>query len=310
MARRRCFFCEPHGRIQRSNPIPDQGNQVDVDALVARINWRHAAAFVLRGRAKLGESGSAFILADANGEQFVLKFGRGTEIRPQRAEQITERLREVGFPAPSYVCVGSDDGLKYSIQGMMPGKPNHRLNAATVLELIAINRLQTGLGGDLPPEWPARVIEGVLKGFEGYCVIDTLRQYSAESASMLETLQEMVVRHSGEIFVTRDIVHWDFNQGNVLSDGIHITGVVDWDGACAGDRGFDLATYLFYAYDDREVRDPLLRETLDCSGRGALAVYLAHMIVRQVDWSIRNHDSASVVRWMTTAKEILRDLTS
>jgi thiamine kinase-like enzyme len=191
---------------------------------------------------------------------------------------------------------------------MMPGNPNQRLNAATVQELIAINRLQTGLGGDLPPEWPARVIDGVLKGFEGYCVIDTLRHYSADSAWMLETLQELVVRHSGEIFVTRDIVHWDFNPGNVLCAGNRITGVVDWDGACAGDRGFDLSTYLFSSFDDREVRDLLWRETLDCSGHGALAVYLAHMIVRQVDWSIRHHDSAAVARWMITANEILREL--
>jgi Phosphotransferase enzyme family len=265
---------------------------------------------VLRGRARLGESGSAFILADTDGEEFVLKFGRGPEIRQQRAAQITKRLHEVGFPAPLYVCVGHDDGVEYSIQAMMPGNPNQRLNSATVQELIAINRLQTGLGGDLPPAWPARVIDGVLNGFEGYCVLDTLRKYSGESAAMLKTLQELVVRHSGEIFVTRDIVHWDFNPGNVLCAENRITGVVDWDDACAGDRGFDLSTYLFYSYDQPEVRDALWRETLNCSGRGALAVYLAHMIVRQVDWSIRHHDSVSVARWMTTAKEILRDLTS
>jgi len=284
------------------------GTSPNVEALVARINSLHGGAFVLRERARVGESGGAFILANARGEQFVLKFGHGAEIRPERAAQITKRLREVGFPAPSYVCVGNEGETKYSVQAMMPGNPNQRLNAATVQELIAINRLQTDLGGDLPPAWPARVIDGVLKGFEGYCVIDTLRQYSGESASMLETLQELVVRHSAEKFVTSDIVHWDFNPGNVLCAGNRITGVIDWDGACAGDRGFDLSTYLFSSYDDPEVREPLWRETLNCSGRGALAVYLAHMIVRQVDWSIRHHDSLSVARWMTTANEIVRDL--
>jgi aminoglycoside phosphotransferase (APT) family kinase protein len=280
----------------------------DVDALVTRINSLYDAAFVLRGRARVGESGRAFILANATGEQFILKFGRGAETRPERAAQITKGLREVGFPAPVYVCVGSDGDLKYSVQAMMPGEPHQRLNAAMVRQLIAINRLQAGLADDLPPEWPSRVIDGVLKGFEGYCVIDTLRQHSGESAAMLQTLQELVVRNSAEIYLTRDIVHWDFNQGNVLCEGNRITGVVDWDGACAGDRGFDLSTYLFHAYGDREVRDPLWREVLDCSGHGALAVYLAHMIIRQVDWAIRHHDSASVARWMTTGKEILREL--
>jgi aminoglycoside phosphotransferase (APT) family kinase protein len=177
-----------------------------------------------------------------------------------------------------------------------------------VRELIAINRIQAGLAGDLPPEWPARVIDGVMKGFAEYCVIDTLRHYSAESAALLKELQELVVRHYDEEFVTRDIVHWDFNPGNVLRDGNRITGVVDWDGVCAGDRGFDLATFLFYSYGNREVRDPLWHEAIDCSGHGALSVYLAHMIVRQIDWSIRHHPPAWTAYWMTTAKGILGDL--
>lgn len=281
---------------------------VDVEALISRINSRDGAAFTVQGRAASGESGAAYILTDPAGERFVLKFGYGAESRPDSAAIATRRLRDAGYPAPAYVCVGDDAGLKYSIQGMMPGKPSQRINASMTRELIAMNRVQAELAGDLPDEWPARVIDGVLKGFEGYCVIDTLRRCSGESAAMLETIQELVVSQSGKEFVTGDIVHWDFNQGNLLSDGNRITGVIDWDGVCAGDRGFDLATLLFYSYRDREVRDPLWREVLDYSGHGALAVYLAHMIVRQVDWSIRHHEAAVAPYWMTTAKEILRDL--
>lgn len=284
------------------------GDPVDVEALLARINSRNHAEFVLRGRTAGGESGGAYILIDAGGKKFVLKFGDGAESRPEQAAQVTKRLRETGYPAPLYVCVGEDAGLKYSIQAMMPGKPSQTINASMVHELIAINRLQAGLAGGLPKEWPARVIDGVIKGFEGYCVIDTLRRYSAESAAMLETIQELVSRHAEKKFVTADIVHWDFNPGNLLSDGNRITGVIDWEGVCAGDRGFDLATCLFYSYDDREVLNPLWSEALDCSGHGALAVYLAHMIVRQVDWSIRHHGPESAAYWMTTAKKILRDL--
>jgi hypothetical protein len=192
---------------------------------------------------------------------------------------------------------------------MMPGRPGQTITPSMVRELIAISRIQSGLAGDLPPEWPSRVIDGVMKGFERYCVVETLRNYSAESAAMLATIQELVVGHSSGRFITGDIVHWDFNPGNVLSDGNRITGVIDWEGVCAGDRGFDLATYLFYSYRDREVRDLLWREALSCSGHGALTVYLGHMIVRQVDWSIRHHDAGSTAYWMTTAKKILRDLT-
>lgn len=279
-------------------------NPVDVDALVARINSLHRSSFALQGRTKIGESGAAYFLRDAAGAQFVLKFGYGSETRTEQVEQITKRLRDAGYPAPRYICVGNDADVKYSVQAIMPGKPANRITASIVNELIAINRLQAGMGGDLPPEWPARVIDGVLKGFKRYCVIDTLRREQSTRA-MLDTLQELVIRNAGEISTTRDIVHWDFNPGNVLVDGDRITGVIDWEGACAGDRGFDLATFLFYSYDNREVREPLRREVLDCSGNGALGVYLAHMIVRQVDWSMRYHGLDVAARWIRIGNEIV-----
>ena len=280
---------------------------VDVDALVARINSLHRTAFALEGRTRIGESRAAYILSDADGAQFVLKFGYGAETRTEHVQQITKRLRDVGYPAPRYIYVGVDAGVKYSVQAMIEGNPNPRINASIVKELIAINRLQAGIGDDLPAEWPSRVVDGVVKGFERYCVIDTLRREPSTRA-MLETLQELVVRHTGEISITSDIVHWDFNPGNVLVDGDRITGVIDWEGACAGDRGFDLATFLFYSHDDPEVREPLRREVLDCSGRGALAVYLAHMIVRQVDWSMRHHGPEWSARWIRTANEIICEI--
>jgi Phosphotransferase enzyme family len=281
-------------------------NPVDVDALVARINSLHRTAFALQGRTKIGESGAAYILRDAFGAQYVLKFGYGAETRTEQVQQITKRLRDVGYPAPRYICVGNDAGVKYSVQAMMPGKPAHRITAPMVDELIAINRLQAGIGGDLPAEWPSRVVDGVMNGFERYCVIDTLRREPSTRA-ILETLQELVVRNAGEISATGDIVHWDFNPGNVLVDRDRITGVIDWEGACAGDRGFDLATLLFYSYDDREVREPLKREVLDCSGHGALAVYLAHMVVRQVDWSMRHHGLEAAARWIRIGNEIISE---
>ena len=282
------------------------GNPIDVDALVARINSLHRSSFALQGRTKIGESGATYVLSDAAGAQFVLKFGYGVETRTEQVQQITKRLRDAGYPAPRYICVGNDAGVKYSVQAMMPGKPAHRMTVPIVDQLIAINRLQAGRGGDLAPEWPARVIDGVMKGFERYCVIDTLRREQSTRA-MLETLQELVVRNAGEISTTRDIVHWDFNPGNVLVDRDRITGVIDWEGACAGDRGFDLATLLFYSYDDREVREPLGREVLDCSGHGALAVYLAHMIVRHVDWSMRHHGPEWAARWIRIGNEIISE---
>lgn len=41
---------------------------------------------------------------------------------------------------------------------------------------------------------------------------------------------------------------------------------------------------------------------------GAVAVYLAHLMLRQVDWSIRHHTPAVGARYLHRAGIILRDL--
>jgi hypothetical protein len=57
----------------------------------------------------------------------------------------------------------------------------------------------------------------------------------------------------------------------------------------AGNRAFDLATLLFYRYDHEDIRHLLRARLLDLAGPLAARAYLAHMVLRQVDWSLRHH---------------------
>lgn len=59
--------------------------------------------------------------------------------------------------------------------------------------------------------------------------------------------------------------------------------------ALTGDRAFDLATMLFYLYDRHDIRERLRGRVLELTSRRALSAYLAHMLLRQVDWSLRHH---------------------
>ena len=133
-----------------------------------------------------------------------------------------------------------------------------------------------------------------------------MRNHSPTTNALLNTLQSIVAAHAGDRFTTNDIVHFDFTPANILVDGGRIGGVIDWDGACAGDRTFDLATLLFYTYDQPETRAPLWQTALKQSGPAALRVYLAHLILRQVEWSIRYHDQAAAEHWLERANDILR----
>jgi hypothetical protein len=84
---------------------------------------------------------------------------------------------------------------------------------------------------------------------------------------------------------------------NLLSDGTAITGVIDINPpVLAGDRAFDLATLLFYLYDHHDIRDLLRARLLELAGPPAACAYLAHMVLRQVDWSLRFHPAAAATQ--------------
>jgi aminoglycoside phosphotransferase (APT) family kinase protein len=95
---------------------------------------------------------------------------------------------------------------------------------------------------------------------------------------------------------------------NILVAGGRISGVIDWDGACAGDRAFDLATLLFYAGDQPELREILAKHYVEYFGLETLRLYLAHLIVRQLDWSIRYHERAVVAHWLRIIDQIASEL--
>jgi aminoglycoside phosphotransferase (APT) family kinase protein len=144
-----------------------------------------------------------------------------------------------------------------------------------------------------------------------YCVLESLTTYSATTAELLTVLQTFVRRHANEIgagTTTEDIVHFDFSPANVLSVRGRVVGVVDWEGVRAGDRLFDLATLLFYTCEIPAVHGRLWKLALARGRPGVIGVYLAHMIVRQIDFSIRHHGTAAVDQWLTSTQGLLASM--
>jgi len=286
--------------------------------LLDEINQRHGTTFRLVRRYERGEQG-AFALEDGAGRGYVLKrpayAGYLDGVRGAMAA--TDTLRETGYPVPRYVLSGAIDGTAYAIQEALPGVPMGDVTAEILPGLFALNALQRGRG--LPSAaaptharhaWPMPVVETVLKGGDGYCLLPSLQSYSHGTAALLDRLQAIVARHRDKPCARGDVVHWDFQGANILVEGDRVSGVVDWEGARVGDRAFDLVTLLYYAYaapDARRVREMLWRRALEQAAPGVLAMYLAHMILRQVDWSIRFYDAAVVSRYLRASEHALRD---
>jgi Ser/Thr protein kinase RdoA (MazF antagonist) len=253
-----------------------------------------------------GESGCTHSVLDDQGSEFILKWSEGSEFRVRQALEITRRLRALGYPAPEFTVAGSGSGLRYLVQRMLPGRPGAALTPALLERVVELNRLQHEAASEFAEGWPARIVESVEKGFEDWCVHASLATYSRQTAALLAEVRGTVAMVAGAHFRTNDAVHFDFSTANILVEHGEVSGVIDWNGCCAGDRGFDLTTLAFYALEDPGVATWLLDRACKISGPLGVALYLAHMIVRQLDWSIRNHDQPTVTRYLNISLSALR----
>jgi thiamine kinase-like enzyme len=137
---------------------------------------------------------------------------------------------------------------------------------------------------------------------------ETMRAYSSAAGDLLDEIVAIGHRYKGSEFPVADIVHFDLNPGNVLVQGRKVVGVVDWEGTRSGDKAFDIATLLFYAHRNPEIEAKLWTALLDLAGVPRASVYLAHMMLRQVEWSARYHWPATVQMYLRRSALILSKL--
>lgn len=282
---------------------------MEPEELLQRINALHGTTFALVGKYKDGEQG-AFAITDQSGERYVLKWVAGAHNVQwaEGARTVTDRLRSVGYPAPRYLYIGRLPEGIYSIQSALPGSPLRSLTVALLPRLLALNELQSGQAIPGRKDWRQEVIKTVLFGGDGYCLHTSLLQHSQVTADLLQELQALVIAYRDEPYRTGDIVHGDFQQSNILMHEGQISGVIDWDGSYAGDCAFDIATLLFYSYDIPEIRERLWEYVLSRTSIKLLAFYFAHLILRQVDWSLRFHDQATGERYIVRGQMLLQEI--
>jgi hypothetical protein len=280
-----------------------------LEELVQHINSAHRLALTPGARYATGEQG-AYALLGAQGRGYVLKWQPGTDQleRIFYAQAVTERLRAQGYPAPAYLYIGGALGGIYTVQQALPGTPMQRLtfqHLSGVLQMQALHATQAPPG---PRDWPREVIQTVMEGGDGYCLHTSLQQHSPETVGMLQALRGLVITYQQSISEINEMVHFDFQPANFLVNRHALSGVVDWEGARAGDSAFDLATLLFYGYNDRQVRSFLWEYSLTRRPMQALSVYLAHLILRQVDWSLRHHEAAVSDRYISRGQALLTEI--
>ena len=130
---------------------------------------------------------------------------------------------------------------------------------------------------------------------------EPLRTGDRRSAAVLDRVE--AVGADPAWFPTDGLVHLDLHTDNILvGDDGTLTGIIDWEGACAGDHRFDLVTFAY----DLDGHDQPVWDVVEASGiePRVLRAYVAHLALRFVDWQIRHHPE-DVPRQLDRAERVL-----
>jgi Phosphotransferase enzyme family len=270
---------------------------VQADAIVREIG-----GVALLGRLTGGEGAGAWAVRMPDGRRAVLKFAEGDHLDFERAARTCDALRARGYPAPEPLMTGAIGATRFGITTLEPGTPLAELGVrhlAPVVDLVDRQR-DVGLVGRAP--WLDDIVTSVTDGRAGYCEHGAMDAYSPETRTLLDRLRRIAGSIGPLDVPVGDVVHMDFCPGNMLAEGPTITAVFDWEGSTSGDAAFDLVTQSLYA---PSLRDALLDSARARTDPRALRLYTAHMVLRQVDWSIRHHDDGAIQWYLAAGTALL-----
>src|SRR4029450_1924206 len=97
------------------------------------------------------------------------------------------------------------------------------------------------------------------------------------------------------------IIHQEGGTPLPSADG-PLTGIIDWEGACAGDPRFDLVRFAY----DLDGHDQPVWDAVEATGieRRVLRAYVAHHALRCTSWQIHHHTD-DVPRQLDRAERVL-----
>lgn len=265
--------------------------------------------FTLGDRAAGGESGGAWFATALDGSPVLLKWFPDETVADRYAVLLPalDELRSRGVPVPEYPHVITIDGWTISAQTVLPGRPERNPAPAVVETMVECIAAKAGIGGPLAAPyfepWGAFMARTLTVGLDDWVVHEPLRTWGRRSAAILDRAEAVGADADPSWFPDDGLVHLDLHTDNVLvgADG-RLSGIVDWEGACAGDHRFDLVSFAW----DLDGHDQPVWEIVDAAGLDprVLRAYVSHHAIRGTDWAIRHHP-VDVPRQLDRAERVL-----
>jgi hypothetical protein len=263
--------------------------RLDADAVVDRIAEITGVRFVVEGPCPGGEVGAAYVRWP-DGRRSVLSEGHS------RTGPLLDRARAAGVPTARLELSAHIDGRRVIVQQCLPGAvpTPQTTDVSLVAQMVEINARLAGLLADRPA---ATTVDLYLThNGPGFCLHDPLLGYDRRTTRLLDWVHE-VGAATPEI-TGDDLVHFDYHPFNVLVDDGRITGVIDWDGADRYDGRFDLVTLQFHLKRWNPSATGSVDDAVKAIPADRYRAFWASMSLRQIDWSIRHHDRATVDAWL------------
>lgn len=281
----------------------------DADA-ARRVSAVSERSYQLVRRLVGGETGAS-LFVDDRGREVVIKWASQPQARTRRrtAVALSERLRtEGGWPVPQRWAIDADEWL-FVVSDFLPGAAVRRLDTSMVDELVALHSRQLGLArpGD-PDHFAEDLIATLTEGGDNYCRHESLRGHSAKTRRLLEQIESIGHHLSPADLPSNDIVHWDLHAGNLLESRGRLAGIIDLDFVKVGDGAFDLVTLAISALEpgiDAETRSRLFAVGLEPLDETRRSAYVAHLLLRFIDWPIRKGRADEVAFWLAQAELLL-----
>jgi hypothetical protein len=276
---------------------------------VAALSSETRTAYHLVGRLSGGETGAYEVLGP-NGQRLVMKWDSSPRTSSLRSEAVglAERMRaEARWPLPRQWTVDVD-GCLFVVQAFMAGRVVTALTHRITDQLLALHEQRLGLAkpGD-PSHWPGALLATLITGGEGHCRHDSLHGYDDRTAAVVEEIEECGRSLSDADLPGADLVHWDLHPGNMLGECGELTAIVDAD-FVVGDARFDLVSIALSSLTvpcESGVRTRLFAAAFDRLGTAQRQAFVSHLLLRNLDWSIRAHRFDEIEFWLARHAELL-----
>jgi hypothetical protein len=282
-----------------------------LEEVLGRVEREHGVSFNVKGRAVHGQSGEgAWFATDDDGREVVLKWfeDEGVALRYEVLLRSLAVLRERGYPVPEYGPILVVPGVTLAVQGVMDGITGHALGARVVRTVLQLNDLQVDVPAPVNPmSWGQFVVHSLVEGEAGWAMHEPLRTHSPRARHLVQRIEGIGHQTESFRFHPTGIVHLDLHTGNMLLRGDdQLAGIVDWEGACYGDHRFDLVTFAHHlvATGNGALSVPVWEVLEAAVDPHVLRAYVAHMVLRLVDWQIR-HDPSDVDNQLDVGEMLL-----